>query len=50
MALKSIINVKSRFIRYINNVPVIVRDYIIFIKFYIINILSIKVIFKFLFF
>ena len=50
MALKNIISIKSQFLRYADNVLIIIKDYIIFIKFYIINILSIRIIFKFLFF
>jgi hypothetical protein len=44
-----IIKTKSRFIRFLNNVVIIIRNIIIKTRLYIINSLGIKVIFRFLF-
>ena len=50
MALKIIIKTKSRFINYTNNIAIIIRNLVIRIWFYIINILDIKIILGFPFF
>ena len=49
IALRTIIKNKSRFIRFINNITVIVGNTIIKTRFYIINYFRIKVILSFLF-
>ena len=50
MALKIIIEIKFCFIGYVDNIAVTVKDLIVRIWFYIIDILSIKIILSFLFF
>ena len=50
IALKTIIKTKSHFIGYADNIAIIVGDLVIRTRFYIINILSIKIILSFLFF
>jgi len=50
MALKIITKIKSHFIGYANNIAIIIGNLIVCIWFYIINILSIKIILSFPFF
>ena len=50
MALKIITKTKSCFIGYVDNIAITIRNLIVRIWFYIINILSIKIILGFLFF
>ena len=50
IALKIIIRIKSRFIDYVNNIAITVGNLIVRTRFYIINILGIKIILSFLFF
>ena len=50
MALRIIISSKSRFIRFTNNVLVIIRNTIVYTRFYIIDCPRIKIILGFLFF
>ena len=50
IALKTIIKIKSRFIGYINNIAITIGNLVIRIRFYIINILSTKIILSFPFF
>jgi len=50
IALRTIISSKSRFIRFTDNVPVIISNSVVRTRFYIIDCLGIKIILGFLFF
>ena len=49
IALRTIIRIKSKFIGFINNVAVIIRNTVVRTRFYIIKSLKIKVVLRFLF-
>ena len=50
IALKTITKIKSYFIGYADNIAITIKDLVIRTRFYIINILNIKIILGFLFF
>ena len=49
IALRTIIRIKSKFIGFIDNVAVIIKNTIVRTRFYIIKSLGIKIVFRFLF-
>ena len=50
MALRTIINNKSRFVSFVDNVPIIIRNSVVQTRFYIIDSSRIKIILRFPFF